>query len=71
MRDLGRPVPSLLVGRGRLFARLLEARPRHMRKASSSPCFTSWLRRLSEAPINDTCLRSVCQGPQALLGWFC
>ena len=27
--------------------------------------------RLSEAPIDDTCQWSWCQGPGALLGWFC
>lgn len=27
--------------------------------------------RLSEAAIDDTCLWSWCQGPGALLGWFC
>lgn len=58
MKGSGKPAPSRLMERGRLCAQLLAVRPRHMRKASSSPCFPAWLPRLSEAPIDDTCLWS-------------
>lgn len=60
-------------GRGRLCVELLEAQAqeKEARARAEAPGFTSQLPKLSEAPVDDTCLWGLHQGLRALLGRFC